>query len=155
MPAGQKTLDRDLIADAARQCACFQFRKASRTVTQMFDATLQPTGLRSTQLVILIMLAGESTISVARLAKNLVMDRSTVARNLKPLERQGFVVTEAGADRRTRLTRLTDAGREKLIEAVPYWQNAQSRVVTQLGDSRWQALLGHLNATVELLRDDA
>ena len=84
-------IDAAKLAEMARTCACFNFRKASRSVTQLFDQMLAPTGLRSTQLVILITgeLLGPS--SIARLARELVMDRSTLTRNLKPLLSMGLL----------------------------------------------------------------
>ena len=84
-------IDRAKLAEMARTCACFNFRKASRSVTQLFDQILAPTGLRSTQLVILMtgQLLGPS--SIARLARELVMDRSTLTRNLKPLLNLGML----------------------------------------------------------------
>jgi hypothetical protein len=71
-------LDLELCAQAAASCACFNFRKASRAVTQRFDELLQPTGLRSTQLVVLIAVAVSDSPGVATLARALVMDRSTL-----------------------------------------------------------------------------
>ena len=100
-------IDVGKLAEMARTCACFNFRKASRSVTQLFDQTLAPAGLRSTQLVILItgQLVGPS--SIARLARELVMDRSTLTRNLKPLLALGLL----------RLTR-PETGKHKSVEVT-------------------------------------
>src|SRR5438552_6327728 len=91
MSCDYPAIDDNSLAEAARTCACFNFRKASRSVTQLFDQILAPTGLRSTQLVILVtgQLLGPS--SIARLARELVMDRSTLTRNLKPLLAMGLL----------------------------------------------------------------
>jgi DNA-binding MarR family transcriptional regulator len=150
--ASTDELDLEKCAAAAVNCACFNFRKASRVVTQLFDDALAPIGLRSTQLVILICVAITDSISVVRLAHELVMDRSTVARNLKPLEREGLLTIVPGDDRRTRLVRLTPAGRAKLIAAVPLWEQAQGGFVARLGADRWNVLLENLTTTVDLMR---
>jgi hypothetical protein len=84
-------LDLEACAQAAAVCACFNFRKASRAVTQHFDEQLQPTGLRSTQLVILLAVAVYESSGMAELARALVMDRSTLTRNLRPLINQGLL----------------------------------------------------------------
>jgi DNA-binding MarR family transcriptional regulator len=141
-------LDLELCANAAASCACFNFRKASRAVTQQFDELLQPTGLRSTQLVVLIAVAVSDSPGVAALARELVMDRSTLTRNLRPLVKQGLLKVRLGKDRRTRLVDMTPHGREVLGAALPVWADAQDRFVSQLGSDRWQELLSLLSTTV-------
>jgi len=145
-------LDLAKCAAAAATCACFNFRKASRAITQLFDELLQPTGLRSTQLVILLAVAVHESQSSARLARELVMDRSTLVRNLKPLEKRGLVTVGAGADRRSRAVELTDEGREALAAAIPYWEQAQARFVEHIGADRWQRLMGELATAVDATR---
>jgi DNA-binding MarR family transcriptional regulator len=105
-------------------------RKAARTVTQLFDEVLQPTGLRSTQFTLLVAVALLGEAPVTKLSEALVMDRTTLARNLKPLESQGLLTLETGTDRRRHLVRLTERGRQALTTALPYWEQAQRRVVT-------------------------
>lgn len=141
-------VDLKLCARAVATCACFNFRKASRAVTQQFDELLQPTGLRSTQLVVLIAAAVSDSPGVAALARALVMDRSTLTRNLRPLIKQGLLKVKLGKDRRTRLVEMTPHGRETLNAALPVWQDAQNRFVAQLGEDRWQQLLSLLSTTV-------
>ena len=91
MSSDNREIDEQKLAEMARTCACFNFRKATRSVTQLFDQILAPTGLRSTQLVILITSSLLGPSSIARLARELVMDRSTLTRNLKPLMNMGLV----------------------------------------------------------------
>jgi DNA-binding MarR family transcriptional regulator len=143
-------IDLEKCVGAATTCACFNFRKASRAVTQLFDDALQPTGLRSTQLVILIAAAVFDSLAVSRLARELVMDRSTLTRNLRPLERRGLLRLAPGKDVRTRLVVLTPAGREALVRALPVWEKTQHRFQEQLGHGRWKELLASLNATVQV-----
>ncbi len=138
------------LAEIEATCACLHVRKAARAVTQLYDELLQPTGLRSTQFNLLVAVARAGETPVTRLAEVLVMDRTTLARNLKPCVRQGFLMIDAGADRRRHLVRLTERGRQALATALPYWQQAQHQVVTGLGHEQWQALRASLKATMTL-----
>ena len=110
-------------------CTCANLRKASRAVTQFYEAILRPTGLRVTQFTLLsaISVLGQPTIT--DLADALVMDRTTLTRNLKPLEKQGLVESASGQDKRTRLVRLTVPGQQLLADALPLWQEAQTKMV--------------------------
>ncbi|MCH7912542.1 MAG: MarR family transcriptional regulator [Deltaproteobacteria bacterium] len=84
-------IDIDRYATAASVCACSNFRKASRAITQLLDQILQPSDLRSTQFIILLEIAVARSTTVPQLARQLVMDPSTVARNLKPLAKRRLV----------------------------------------------------------------
>ena len=136
----------------ARICACFNFRKASRSLTQLFDQTLAPIGLRSTQLVILItgQLLGPS--SIVRLARELVMDRSTLTRNLKPLLAQGLLELSRPENGKHKSVEVTDQGRAALIKAAPYWERAQTHLVGRFGGEHWERIMGDLTAIVEATR---
>ena len=138
------------LAEIEESCARLNVRKAARAVTQLFDEVLQPTGLRSTQFPLLVAVALRGEAPVTQLAEELVMDRTTLARNLKPLESQGLLTIEAGTDRRRHLVRLTERGREALARALPYWEHAQHQVVTRLGHEQWHALRASLQATMTL-----
>ncbi len=144
--------DVELCAKAAENCACFNFRKASRAITNHFDLALHPCGLRSTQLVILLASHVAGSSSVAHLAEDLVVDRSTLTRNLKPLESAELLSIQPGSDRRTRMVELTDKGREALLAAIPLWQKAQASYVEHFGSDRWEQLRKDLSRTVEVVR---
>ena len=138
------------LAEIEATCACSNVRKAARAVTQLFDEVLQPTGLRSTQFPLLVAVALRGEAPVTQLSRELVMDRTTLARNLKPLESQGLLTINAGTDRRKHLVRLTERGRQALATALPYWEQAQDRVVTYLGQPQWHTLLAELKTVVTL-----
>lgn len=87
---------------------------------------------------------------MTQLSRVLVMDRTTLARNLKPLESQGLLTVEAGTDRRTHLVRLTERGSQALARALPYWEQAQHQVITRLGPEQWHTLQASLQATMTL-----
>ena len=114
-------------------CACLQLRKATRVITQLYDEALRPTGLRSTQLPILVTLAAHGALAMTDLADRLVLDRTTLIRTLQPLQRRGFIEIGRDAGTRKRRATLTATGQEAVDRAVPLWAQAQTRVVDELG----------------------
>src|SRR6266545_1849443 len=86
--------------------------------------------------------SGQLTLS--QVAERLVMDRTTLTRNVAPLERDGLVKSERGPDRRERYLRLTAAGRRALAGALPLWRQAQAQAVKAIGPEAWRALRGGL-----------
>lgn len=140
----------DQLAEIEATCTCSNVRKAARAVTQLFDEMLQPTGLRSTQFTLLVAVARLREAPITQLSRVLVMDRTTLARNLKPLESLGFLTVEAGTDRRRHLVRLTERGYQALARALPYWKQAQHQVITHLGQEQWHTLQASLQATMML-----
>jgi DNA-binding MarR family transcriptional regulator len=129
-------------------CACFNVRKAARAVTQLYDDMLRPTGLRATQLTLLMLLRGHGLMGINRLAEAAVTDRTTLTRNLAILEEQELVRVRPGEDARTRLVELTDAGETAMDAAVPLWQKAQSLIATRMGRDGLTRLLTELSAAV-------
>jgi DNA-binding MarR family transcriptional regulator len=127
-------------AEVASHCACFSLRKAARAATQVYDKTLAPSGLRVTQFTLMVALSLSEELTLSQVAERLVMDRTTLTRNVAPLERNGLVVSERGPDRRERYMRLTPAGRRVLAEALPLWRRAQAQAVAGIGHGAWRAL---------------
>jgi DNA-binding MarR family transcriptional regulator len=122
-------------------CNGTALRKATRRVSQLYDAVLAPCGLRSTQRSILIHIARAGTPTMGDLAAALVLDRSALAHNLKPLERDGFVaVVVDPADKRNRLVTLTAMGTAKLEESQLLWLQAQHRFEAAFGAGEASAL---------------
>ena len=132
------------LEEVVRDCLCLHVRQTTRLVTQWYDTYLQPSGLRSTQFNLLVAIALAQTVPLTRLAEVLMLDRTTLARNLKPLESQGLVIVEPGEDKRVRLIRLTDRGYQLLEQALPYWRKAQEEAMARLGQSQWDALRADL-----------
>lgn len=137
----------------ATNCACFNVRKAARAVTQLYDSILKPAGLRGTQFTLLIALSRSGKISISQLANALVMERTTLTRNLKPLEKHGLVIVAEGADRRTRAVMITTEGRNKLQEATPYWEQAQEVIAQGLEDTGMKTLLDSISKVTSLTKD--
>jgi len=136
-----RELGRAELAEVADGCACRSLRRTARAVTQLYDETLRPSGLRITQFTLLVGVAMREPVLVTRLADTLSLDRTTLARDLKPLTERGLVEIAAGEDRRTRVVRLTRQGRQAIGRAYPLWQRAQARIVET---SPWTALTGGL-----------
>lgn len=138
--------------DFATTCACFNIRKAARAVTSMYETLIYPaTKLHATQFTLLMVVASAKEPTISRLAEHLVMDRTTLARDLKPLQAQGLIVAAPGEDRRTRVVQLTDAGHTILDRAIPLWEQAQQQLVVDgLGHMRWSHLYDELQDVVRL-----
>src|ERR1700719_4485408 len=118
-------------------CNCLALRQAARHVTQFYDQFLAPSGLRTTQFSILARLRRLGPMRISALAADLVMDRTTLGRNLQPLERDGLVAVVRGrTDRRSREIRLTDTGAERLRTAVEGWVKAQAGFEAVFGERR-------------------
>lgn len=123
------------------QCNNTALRRATRRVSQLYDSILAPTGLRSTQRSILLSIEQFDSPTMGQLAASLVLDRSALGHNLKPLERDGLIVLDVDPqDRRSRLVRLTKQGQDKLQETAALWQAAQTRFETKFGVERARAL---------------
>lgn len=135
-------------------CTCANLRKASRAVTQFYEEMLRPTGLRATQFTVLCAISVLGQPTITDLADTLVMDRTTLTRNLKPLEKQRLVESVSGKDRRTRMVRLTSQGHQLLAEALPLWQEAQTKMVNGLGQETTDQLLQLLSNVVGVVRSD-
>ena len=134
------------------ECCCFNLRKVTRAVTQYYDTVLAPTGLRSTQFNLLVAISMSDGITLGQLATSIVMDRTTLSRNLRPLERQGLISIARGDDRRERVIRLTQAGRAMIDEILPLWEGAQSKIVREIGEGEWPTTLGALHQVLSATR---
>ena len=134
----------------AQNCACFNVRKAARAVTQFYDNALKPTELRATQFTLLVALSRRGKIGITQLADNLVMERTTLTRNLKPLQKQGLINVAEGSDRRTRAIIITEVGQKKLQEAIPYWEQAQKFIATGLGSTDFNMMLNNISKVTSL-----
>ncbi|HET8851758.1 MAG TPA: MarR family transcriptional regulator [Ktedonobacteraceae bacterium] len=132
----------------ARRCACATIRRTDRVLTQFYDEILAPSGLYITQFTTLATLAEAAPITINQLAELLVMDRTTLTRNLELLTKQHLVRIEEGQDRRMRLVFLTQEGEQALKRAWPLWQEAQARIERALGRERFEGLLTELSAVV-------
>ncbi|MDR3535743.1 MAG: MarR family transcriptional regulator [Acetobacteraceae bacterium] len=128
-------------------CACTLLRRASRAVSAAYDTALAPSGLRITQFSVLRTLARLGPLPISRLAAEAALDRSTMGRNLDPLERRGLVRLQVGeTDQRERVAHLTPAGEAAIEAALPHWRVAQARVTALVGQVTIGALAEQLSA---------
>jgi DNA-binding MarR family transcriptional regulator len=116
----------------------------------LYDEALEPSGIRITQLATLAALAFHGPFTVKALADALVMDRTTLTADLKPLEAQGFVSSTAGTDRRTRVVSITPQGQNALTKAIPLWQATQRTLEHSFGAVRLAGLIGDLKEVVDV-----
>jgi DNA-binding MarR family transcriptional regulator len=130
-------------------CNCLALREATRHVTQFYDQFLASSGLRSTQFSILIRLRLAGPMTINALAKSLVMDRTTLGRNILPLERDGLIeVKPVATDRRAKELRLTHAGEKRVQAGSKAWAQAQTQFEATFGTKRAAELRTMLRAVV-------
>jgi DNA-binding MarR family transcriptional regulator len=148
-----KKEDNDRLTGICRKvdssCMGMRVRRAARVVGNYYDVHLKSAGLKGTQFTLLNAIFLNPSITITQLAELLLLNRTTLNRNLKPLERQELVRTNPGKDQRTRVLELTQAGRTILQRALPLWLEAQSGVVDTLG-IRIQRLTEDLNRLEKL-----
>jgi DNA-binding MarR family transcriptional regulator len=125
----------------ASRCSCTALRKASRRISQLYDAALAPSGLKTTQRAILAQIRRSEPTTVGSLAEALVMDAGALAHTLKPLGRDGLVSIDVDReDRRNRVVRLTQRGRIRLAESDMLWEKAQRGFEAAFGRVKSEAL---------------
>jgi len=152
MPPKPKELDHTEAVKMGKSCVCFITRKAARSITQFYDDILKPTGIRSTQLALLTTIRILGPVSIKKMARSVAMDRSTLARNLRPLERQGLIRIRPGKDLRKRIVSLTKLGTKKWMEAYPLWEKAQTHIKNTMGQDDLDVLFSNLSQLVSLTR---
>ena len=131
------------------ECNCFMVRSAARHVTQLYDQILAPVGLHVTQFSILAKLKRRGPLTINILAKDMVMDRTTLSRNALPLERDGLIKIEASAaDGRAKELHVTKAGEKRLQAGREAWAQAQARFDKGFGAQRAVNLRAMLGAVI-------
>jgi DNA-binding MarR family transcriptional regulator len=134
-------------------CACHRVRAAARAVTRAYDEALRPTGLRAPQLAVLVATAAYDALSITALAEVMGMDRSTLVRNLRPLESEGLIALGPEGRWRSRALEITRRGRSRLLEALPLWEKAQETLHGKLGDSSWDRVRSSLDDLIRAARE--
>ncbi len=133
-------------------CACSQLRRTSRAVSALYDDFLSPADLTVTQYALLVSIARSGAIQRTQLSGELGMERTTLTRNLRPLEREGWVAERAGVDRREHMLYLTASGRRRLEKGFTCWTNAQQAFLQQFGSERMDELRTLLLAAANVSR---
>lgn len=114
------------------RCSCTNMRRAARAVTRFYDEMLTPSGLKTTQYSLLSHLQRLGPLSMNALSAAIRLERTTLVRNLKPLESMGLVAVAAGKGPKAGSVRLTEDGGKTLALAAPYWRQAQEHLQTLL-----------------------
>ena len=128
-------------------CVCISIRKASRKLTARYDADLAPIGINLAQFSLLRNIDRHGPVSLTALSDIVELDRSTLGRNVRVLERMGLVAIAAGKDQREATLRLSERGKSTIATATPLWERTQTAIQTKLGAdgvAQLNALLGAL-----------
>jgi DNA-binding MarR family transcriptional regulator len=137
---------------SVENCTCFNLRRVTRVITQCFDAEFRRYGIRITQTPILNALQARSGWSMAEMSDFLGMDRTTLLRNLRPLQREGLIKISGGGQGGHVQLAITDKGRTAIVKLLPAWRSAQEKVVAMLGEKRWSTILGDLGRVATELK---
>jgi DNA-binding MarR family transcriptional regulator len=131
------------------ECACLKVRTASRAVTRFYDDAFRPVGLRATQLTVLVAVTFGEAVSIASLSRLLGMDRSTLTRNLRPLEDKGLVALGPEGHHRSRTLGVTSKGEQLVRKALPLWEKAQEKLREELKKPHWTNLHAELDHLIK------
>ena len=146
------TLNSVQCAEIGKACVCGNLRKASRLISQIYDEFLKPSGLKATQSALLMTIKSFERATISKLAKWTIMDRTTVTRNLKVLEKKGLVKIQLGEDQRKKVVTITDKGIDALLSGYPFWEEAQHHVAEIIGEDKSNHIVKELSDMVSMLR---
>jgi DNA-binding MarR family transcriptional regulator len=132
-------------------CTCHRFRQVARLLSRNYDAFLAEFGISIGQFSLLSTIASGEGDSITQIAEAVNMDRTTLTRNLTPLQRMGYIATTSGSDKRTRSIRLSPAGVKILKAAMPKWRAAQLSLEKQLGKTKTNMLNAMLDDALHRL----
>ena len=149
-PTNTKQID----ATDLTMCTCANLRKAARSVTKSFDEALRPFDLRATQFTLLATLSDSKKKPITQLADTLGMDRTTLTRNLQPLERRKLIRIDSEKDLRVKNVSITQGGLELFEDALPEWEKVQLKISGKLGQERWSGFIDNLSATTSISQEN-
>ncbi len=144
---------KELDFSVRQNCVCFNLRRVARVVTQFYDEEIRRQGIRSTQGTLLSALQITGTATMADLGEILGLERTTLLRNLRPLQRDGLVSVDGGGHGGPVEISLTAKGRKQLEKLAPAWETAQRAAVQVLGEERWSALIADLQQVAAALKN--
>jgi DNA-binding MarR family transcriptional regulator len=133
-------------------CVCFNLRWVTRAMTQFFDAEMRRHGIRATQGTILVALNAKEIWTMAELSDVFGLERTTLVRNLRPLQRDGFATAEGGGRGGRVELAITPKGRKQIEKLMPAWRSAQRVAVETLGEQRWSDILADLEKVALALK---
>jgi len=131
-------------------CYSFTARHASRHLAQFYEHMLIGSGIHIQQFTILAIIKHKGPLTIIELAQELAMDRTTLARSLSPIERDGYIsITSGKEDRRNRIISITTLGKAKLEIALKLWRKAQAEFESRFGVERAAKLREELRAAAD------
>jgi DNA-binding MarR family transcriptional regulator len=133
-------------------CACANVRRAARALSRLYEEALAAVDLSSTQMTVIMFLGRRGPLPLSDLADALAMDRTSLYRALRPLDRRELVRVRATADRRAKEVLLTVDGERHLARAMPHWQRAQDQFIESFGSTAWDRLQRGLTRVVAVTR---
>lgn len=134
------------------ECSCNMMRKSARKITQFYENNLREASIKPTQFSILAALANTGPIQLTQLADRLVLERTSLTRNLNVLERNTWIDIQPGEeDSRQRVVSLTRNGYKQLDCAIPYWQKAQKAIAKDMGQETITRLRTMLDEMTEII----
>ncbi len=136
------------------ECSCNTIRRSARKITQFYESSLREAGVKPTQFSILATLANTGPIQLTPLADRLLLERTSLTRNLNVLERYGWVQLQTGVeDSRQRIVSLSEKGYEQLDHAIPYWKKAQKAIANEMGQDTITGLRKTLNEMTQVITE--
>lgn len=139
-----KKIDSKLDLNGTGYCGSFNFRRTARAVTKLYDMALQESGIRSTQFSILVGIAKNQPVSIGALADVMIIDRTTLTRSLRLLQKAGLIAISNRAAMRQRFLTITTKGEYTLARSLPAWREAHARFVATVGSEHWIDLRNEL-----------
>jgi DNA-binding MarR family transcriptional regulator len=130
-------------------CVSFNLRKSSQVVSRIYAKEMHDSPVRGPLFSLMMMIYRRGPASITMLAKEVGLDRTTLTRNLKPLEQRGLIRIEQVTANRKQVSLLPD-GEEALHRAIECWRKAQDKVVNELGEERWNRMRDDLAAVMAL-----
>jgi DNA-binding MarR family transcriptional regulator len=146
-------MSEELNMTAVENCVCFNLRWVTRAVTQFYDAEMRRHGIRPTQGTILLSLSSKETWSMAELSDWLGLERTSLVRNLRPLQRDGLVQAVGGGHGNRVELAITAKGKKQIEKLIPAWKSAQCAAVKTLGEKRWSDILSDLETAALALNN--
>jgi DNA-binding MarR family transcriptional regulator len=121
-------------------CLCFTLRKATRKLSAIYDEALEPVGITIAQFSLLRIIAHNQPISLTELGRIAALDRSTIGRNVRVLQRDGLIAATKGEDQREAAVTLNQTGQDVLAHAEPLWEQCQTMIEARIGAPHFAAL---------------
>jgi DNA-binding MarR family transcriptional regulator len=141
-----------LCATVAAECACEGLRRAARAISKLYGGALAGVGLTATQHAILVGTRRHGSLPLSRLAGGLFLDRTSLYRAIRPLQREGYLQVLPGRNQRERVATVTAKGERILRESLPIWERTQQQFVEALGPRNWTALSSGVRQVVSVAR---